>query len=61
MNRQQMEAIAARYEQYCHSLISLAGQVKHIEDEHGLDLSQTQDTMWMFLEQMVLNKPDWLQ
>lgn len=61
MNREQKEVVVARYEQYCHSLISLAGQVKYIEDTHGLDLSETQDTMWMFLEQMVLNKPDWLR
>jgi hypothetical protein len=61
MNREQKEAVVARYEQYCNCLISLAGQVKHIEDEHGLDLSETQDRMWMFLEQMIVNKPDWLR
>ena len=61
MNREQMEAVAARYEQYCHCLISLAGQVKHLEDTHGLDLSETQDRMWLFLEQLTLNKPNWLR
>lgn len=61
MTRQQMETIALRYEKYCHCLISIASQVKHIEDEHGLDLSNTQDVMWGFLEELVSNKPDWLQ
>jgi len=61
MKREQMEAIALRYEKYCHCLISIAGQIKHIEEEHGLDLSASQDVLWSFLEQLVSNKPDWLR
>ena len=61
MTREEMEAIALRYEQYCYCLISIAGQVKHIEDEHDMDLSDTQDVMWGFLEQLITNKPNWLQ
>jgi ABC-type uncharacterized transport system ATPase subunit len=61
MTRQQMETIAYRYEYYCHNLISLAGQVKHLEETHGMNLSETQDLMWRWLEQLTIDKPNWLQ
>lgn len=60
MNKAQYQAIMERYETYCHAFISIAGQVKHIEDTHGLDLTETKDRMWMLLDQIVQDKPDWL-
>lgn len=59
MSREDYQIIMQRYETYCHAFISIAGQVKHIEDTHGLDLTQTKNTMWALLEQIVLDKPDW--
>ena len=59
MNRELQEAIMMRYETYCRSFISIAGQVQHLEETHGLDLSETKDTMWRLLEQFVQDKPDW--
>ena len=60
MNRDQYQAIMDRYELYCRAFISIAGQVKHIEDTHGLDLSETKDRMFMLLDQIVRDKPEWL-
>ena len=51
--------IMGRYETYCNAFISLAGQVKYLEDTHGLDLHIAKDRMWALLEQMVQDKPDW--
>ena len=59
MSREDYQIIMQRYETYCHAFISIAGQVKHIEDTHGLDLTETKNTMWALLEQIVLDKPDW--
>ena len=59
MNREQHRAIMERYETYCQAFISIAGQVKHLEETHGLDLTETKDRMWMLLEQIVQDKPDW--
>ena len=61
MSREDYQIIMQRYETYCHAFISIAGQVKHIEDTHGLDLTETKDRMWALLEQIVLDKPDWTQ
>jgi len=60
MNKHQYQVIMDRYEMYCQAFISIANQVKHIEDTHGLDLSETKDRMWMLLEQIVQDKPDWV-
>jgi hypothetical protein len=59
MTQNEYNIIMARYEQYCHAFISIAGQVKHLEDTHGLDLSDTRTRMWALLEQMVADRPDW--
>jgi len=59
MTQNEYNIIMARYEQYCHAFISIAGQVKHIEDTHDMDLSITKDRMWALLEQMVEDRPDW--
>lgn len=61
MSREDYQIIMQRYETYCHAFISIAGQVKHIEDTHGLDLTETKDRMWALLEQIVMDKPDWTQ
>lgn len=60
MDQHQYRAIMERYETYCQAFISIANQVKHIEDTHGLDLSETKDRMWMLLEQIVRDKPAWV-
>lgn len=59
MNQDDYKIIIARYETYCQAFMSIASQVKHLEEEHGLDLHVTKDRMWCFLEQMVADKPDW--
>jgi hypothetical protein len=59
MNREEQRIIMDRYETYCNAFISIAGQVKYLEDTHGLDLTVTKDRMWALLEQIVLDKPDW--
>ena len=59
MSQEDYRIIMDRYETYCQAFISIAGQVKHIEDEHELDLTETKDRMWALLEQFVLDKPDW--
>lgn len=60
MTQDEYKIIMARYDHYCHSFISIAEQVKHLEDTHGLDLTVTKDRMWSLLEQMVKGKPDWI-
>ena len=59
MSQDDYRIIMDRYETYCHAFISIAGQVKHLEDMHGLDLTETKETMWGLLEQFVEAKPDW--
>ena len=61
MNREEQQIIMQRYESYCHAFISIAGQVKHLEETHGLDLQVTKDRMWNLLEQIVQDRPDWPQ
>lgn len=60
MTQNEYNIIMTRYEQYCRAFISIAGQVKHLEDTHGLDLSDTRDRMWALLEQIVEGKPAWM-
>ena len=56
---EEQQRIIERYESYCYAFISIAGQVNHLEQEHGLDLHVTKERMWALLEQFVLDKPDW--
>lgn len=59
MSKDDYKIIIQRYEQYCRAFISIAGQVKHLEETHGLDLTETKNRMWALLEQIVQDKPDW--
>ncbi len=59
MSQDDYKIIISRYEAYCNAFISIAGQVQHLEEAHGLDLHVTKDRMWAFLEQIVADKPDW--
>lgn len=59
MSQEEYLRIRARYQTYCHAFISIAGQIKHLEAVHGLDLHVTKDRMWSLLTQMIQDKPDW--
>lgn len=59
MNQEDYNIIRDRYNSYCNAFISIAAQVQHLEEEHELDLHVTKDRMWNFLEQLIINKPDW--
>jgi len=59
MNEETHRVIMERYETYCHAFISIAGQVQHLEDVHGLDLSDTKNSMFSLLDQFAAARPDW--
>ena len=60
MTQDDYNFIMARYEQYCHSFIRVATQIKYLEDTHDLDLTVVKDRMWALLDQIVQDKPAWV-
>lgn len=59
MSQEEYLIILSRYQTYCYAFLSIAGQVNHLEKVHGMDLHVTKDRMMSFLDQMILDKPDW--